>query len=360
MATATAKAYAAGYAAGWRACVENNTHEEDEDENLLLPTKKPPAPPAALCTSSPPPPPPPPPLLALLEQVPDLFSKEVLARLTPTDRALLGRASRACRAIVVESTALKAQQAAAAAELAVEQATAALKAQTPGLTGAGFISADSFEGPKEGYIFRMDGAGLGYYVDNQALRSSLDLALTRKARAGLPPPPSLPFRASNFAASFELSVWAVANGCTWMQMTRAVEAKEAAEAAAAAQAAAELAAAAAAAEKATADAAAAELSACVEAAFRAFNDLDVDGTGVHYQEVYDMLSDRFDIMVRVEAVNALHRDGHIEEAPHRKKEDTHGTTFFRVCYDDNDQEDDDGDSDGEEEWDTDSETDEAV
>jgi hypothetical protein len=286
MATVTATAYAAGLAVGVRSCAENNTHEEDEDENPLLPTKKVPPPPAALrTTSSPPPLPPPPPLLALLEQVPDLFTKKVLARLTPTDAALFGRASRACRAVVVESTALKAQQEAAAAKLAVEKSAAALKAQPPGFTGAGFISADSFEGPKVGYIYRIDSAGLGYYVDNQAaadLRSSLDLAL---ANARLPPP-SLTFEASNFVATTELSMWAVTNGCTWADMGRAVAVKTAAEVAAfnaaAAQAAAAEAAAAAAAEKATAEATVAELSACVEAAF---NDLDVDGTGVNSQKV---------------------------------------------------------------------------
>jgi hypothetical protein len=100
MATAETTAFAAGlvtgYAAGWRACADHNTQEEDEDKNLLLlPTEKPPAPPA---------PPPPSPLLALLEHLPDLFTKEVLARLTPTDAAVFGRASRACLAVVVESS----------------------------------------------------------------------------------------------------------------------------------------------------------------------------------------------------------------------------------------------------------------
>jgi hypothetical protein len=46
---------------------------------------------------------PPPPLLVLLERVPDLFSKEVLARLTRTDRALFRRTSRECRAVVESS-----------------------------------------------------------------------------------------------------------------------------------------------------------------------------------------------------------------------------------------------------------------
>jgi hypothetical protein len=68
-----------------------------------------------------------------------------------------------------------------------------------------------------------------------------------------------------------------------MKMGRAVKAKEAAEAAAA-----ELAAAAAA-EK----AAAAELSACVDTAFRGFNDLDVDAAGVWDGEVAIPLSDQF-------------------------------------------------------------------
>jgi hypothetical protein len=319
MATATtyAAGLAAGFAAAWRSCVENKQHEEDEDENLLLPTTKAPAPPAALCTSPPPPPPPPSPLLALLEQVPDLFTEEVLARLTPTDRALLGRASRACRAVVVESTALKAQQEAAAATLAVEKAAAeAAAALREPLGEAGFISSSSFAGAKLGYTYKTGDEGLGYYVDTQGaanLRSSLHLAL---ARARRPLPRSLPFWASNFVASFELSVWAVANGCGWMQMARAVEAKQAAEAAteaaAAAQAAAESAAAkAAAAEKAAAAAAAAELSACVESAFLVFNDMDVNAAGLYAEDVAAVLSDRFHGDMVCQAIQVLIQDGHV-------------------------------------------------
>ena len=80
-----------------------------------------------------------------------------------------------------------------------------------------------------------------------------------------------------------------------------MKAKEAAEAAAA-----ELAAAAAA-EK----AAAAELSACVEAAFRVFNDLDVDAAGVWGEEVQIRLSDQFHNETVNLAIGNLLSEGHI-------------------------------------------------
>jgi hypothetical protein len=136
--------HGAGFAAGVRSCgqKDNDTHDE-EDGNLPLLTETPPPPP---------PPPPPSPLLALLEHLPDLFTKEVLARLTPTDRAVFGRASLACRAVV------------------------------------------------------------------QSLDLASGLPFPRKKR---PSPSHLAPRlnspsveASNFVACFELSVWAVANGCT--------------------------------------------------------------------------------------------------------------------------------------------------
>jgi hypothetical protein len=124
--------------------------------------------------------------------------------------------------------------------------------------------------------------------------------------------PQIDFRASNFVASFELSMWAVANGCGWTQMVRAVEAKEAATAAVAELFAVELAAVtAAAAEQAAAEAAAAELSACVEAAFHLFNDLDVDAAGVWGGGVVIPLIDQFAGDTMYQAICNLVSDGHI-------------------------------------------------
>jgi len=92
--------YGAGYDAGFQAGLLAAS------QGRKLPPVPPPAPAAAEGGagesegSQPLRPPPRPPFIALLEDFPDLFQKEVLERLDPVDRGLLGRTGSAVRTVV--------------------------------------------------------------------------------------------------------------------------------------------------------------------------------------------------------------------------------------------------------------------
>ena len=132
-------------------------------------------------------------LVDLIEKFPDLFDREVLERVDPTDRAFFAQVSHGCQAVVLAS-----KLPCAGTRVGMRESNPEDRAQLAGEVRAYWPRSDLFEHPELG-----------------ALGSLAYVACSNVPRAGR----VVRLELREFCTSAERLAWAKASGCRWNQRT---------------------------------------------------------------------------------------------------------------------------------------------